>query len=99
MLAKKGNLALAGETARRAEHFYTLLIGDYKWATWRHASVPRMLTKSITKSGLAHQKILEELAQQAGEEDKKAFEEVAEFSKRNYQTLVTFVEQEVVETP
>lgn len=90
LLARKGNFALSGVTARRAEHFYTLLISDYKWATWRHTPIPEAFTKDIVAAGLAHQIILQELILLTGNDKQKAFEEVLEFSKRNYKEFVTF---------
>lgn len=87
-LAKKGKSALAHQTALKAEHYYTQLVSDYKWAVWYHRDIPKALTTKIFQASAKHQEVLSELG----------FSDAEDFSKRNEQTLREFIEMEIEES-
>lgn len=83
-LVEKGKQVLAHETALKAEHYYTQLVSDYKWAIWYHRTIPSALTAKILLAAVKHQEVLSGLG----------FSDAAEFSKRNEQTLREFIARE-----
>ncbi len=88
LLAQKGNIALAKETALKGEHYYTTLVSDYKWAYWYKEKIPQELDERIKTAALKHQEVFTDIAKDLKGEDKKTFENTIYFSKKNYHELV-----------
>ncbi|MBI3985222.1 MAG: hypothetical protein HY344_04810 [Candidatus Levybacteria bacterium] len=88
LLLDKGNIALAKETALKGEHYFTILVTDYKWAFWRHQGITQELDERIKTAALKHQEIFDKQAYKVSQKDKKAFQDANYFSKLNYQTIL-----------
>ncbi len=88
LLLDKGNIALAKETALKGEHYFTILVTDYKWAFWRHQGITQELDNKIKLAVLKHQEIFDKEANKVSQKDKKAFQDANYFSKLNYQTIL-----------
>lgn len=84
LLFEKGSIPLAKETALKGEHYYTILVSDYKWAFWYREKIPQDLDDRIKIAALKHQEVFASMSKNLKSEDKKTFEITAEFSKRNY---------------
>jgi len=87
LLVDKGKIALATETALKAEHNYTQLVSDYKWMFFYSVEIPDKLLRKIKTAALKHQEVLELIAQQVPEKDATSFLQVKEFSRRNLEEL------------
>lgn len=87
MLVDKKNIDLAKQTALKAENNITLLT----YELWRF---PKKLDKNfyekLKKASLKHQEVLQSLSKRVKDADKKTFEQVIEFSKRNWSTIEEF---------
>lgn len=83
-LAKKGNIQLAKETAYKAEHNITELTFVYK----KISSKPsKEMYQKVEKATKKHQEVLQNAMKKGSAEDKKAFEQVINFSKTNWNEL------------
>lgn len=90
LLADKGNIPLAKKTVLKGEHYFTILVTDYKWAYWKHEKIPVELNSKIKLASKQHQKVFKSIAQKLNYEDRKVFEEVIKFSQRNTSELESF---------
>jgi len=88
ILNEKGNNKLAKETLYKGENNFTNLVDDYRRAYWFHYKIPKRLDDKIKQASLKHQEIISKMIVKASGDDKKSFEEVLEFSKRNSQELI-----------
>lgn len=84
MLVDKKNIKLAHETALKAENNYTLLTQElYK--------LPRKPNEAffekLKTASLKHQEVLDSIIKRVSKEEKKTFEAVVDFSKRNLKTV------------
>lgn len=93
MLVDKKEMALAAETALKAENNFTLLTQE----------LPRYRKKlgsdfynKLKRASLKHQEVLLSLAKRAPKKEKKTFEIVADFSKRNWETVEKYQKRELV---
>lgn len=87
MLVDKNNIALAKETALKAEHNYTML--TYELAKLKERPQDKIFEK-IKKAALKHQEVLASLAKRVKKEDQETFNTVINFSKRNIQTVESY---------
>lgn len=87
MLVDKNNIALAKETALKAEHNYTML--TYELAKLKERPQDKIFEK-IKKAALKHQEVLASLAKRVKKEDQETFNTVINFSKRNVQTVESY---------
>jgi hypothetical protein len=87
MLIDKRNIALAEQTALKAEHNMTLLNNDFP----RMPKKPdnELFTKLKTAS-LKHQEVLSSLIERVPADKRKTFEQVVEFSIRNSKMVEKF---------
>lgn len=80
MLVDKGKFELAGQTALRAEHNYTLLAGEL----WKLNERPgEEFFANLLTAAKKHQEVLRYLQPRVPEPDKTTLKTVAEFSLRN----------------
>ncbi len=80
ILFNKGKIDLAKETALKGENEYTLLVNLFK----DEGKKPnKALFDKLELAALKHQEVLRGIAIKLNGEDKKNFETVIEFSKRN----------------
>ncbi len=84
MLVDKNNIALARETALKAEHNMTLLTYELYRLTGKQDEAFFLRLKTASAK---HQEVLRSLMGRVGEADRQVFEQVIEFSKRNVQTI------------
>lgn len=92
MLVDKGKIDLAIETALKAEHNYTLLTqGLYRLSSLQQEAFFKKLKTASQK----HQEVLLSLAERVDKDKKEKFIIVANFSKRNWETIEEFKAQEV----
>lgn len=84
MLIDKHNVSLAQTTALKAENNITTLVGELY--ALPHEPSPNLINKLKTAS-LKHQEVLTSLLPRVSEGEKKTFETVIDFSKRNLQTI------------
>lgn len=84
MLVDKHNVALARETALKAEHNMTLLTYELYRLTGKQDET--FFTRLKTAAA-KHQEVLGSLIGRVGEADRQVFGQVIEFSKRNVQTI------------
>lgn len=88
MLAEKGKIDLATQTALKAEHNFTILSQEVD----NHQEVlDDALLELLEVAALKHQEVLLSLAQRVPEDKRKTFLTVADFSKTNMQ----FIKQSV----
>lgn len=87
MLVDKNKIELAKQTALKAENNMTLL-------TYQFGQVPakpdNSLFDRLKKASLKHQEVLISLSKRVTQKDAKTFLDVADFSKRNMQTIEDF---------
>lgn len=93
MLVDKNKTGQAKETALKAEHNYTLL--TYELYRLRAKIEPKTFEK-LKIASLKHQEVLNYLGQKVSKEDKKIFDTIVEFSKRNWETVEEFQKSEVI---
>lgn len=84
MLVKKNKVALAKETALKAENNYTLITYEVKKIKW---DVTEKEFRKLEKAGLKHQDVLREIIKKVSKEDRSTFETVLYFSERNLQEI------------
>lgn len=84
ILIDKHNVSLAQSTALKAENNITTLVGELY--AFPHQPSPNLINKLKTAS-LKHQEVLSSLLPRVSEGEKKTFETVIDFSKRNLQTI------------
>ena len=84
ILVDKKNISLAKETALKAENNYTLL-------THELYNLPKKpgndFFKKLQTASLKHQQVLSSLAKRVSKDDKKTFDQVIDFSKRNWSSV------------
>ncbi len=84
MLADKGEIELAKETALKGENEYTLLVFLFK----DEAKKPdKKLFNRLEKAALKHREILRSIVNKVENKDEKTFLTVIEFSERNLEEL------------
>lgn len=88
LLADKGNIPLAKETAIKGENYFTILVTDYKWAFWSGEKIPKKLDEKIKNASLKHRQVITEMMQKTNNDDKKTYENILSFIKRNNEELV-----------
>lgn len=86
ILVEKGKIELAKETALKGENEYTLLVFMFKDVGKKPS---KTFFDTLQAAALKHQEILNEIVARVGEKDKKTFETVIQFSKRNADELKT----------
>lgn len=90
ILVDKHNIALARETALKAEHNMTLITYELYRLTGKQDEI--FFTRLKTASA-KHQEVLGALMDRVGEADRQVFGQVIEFSKRNVQTIEEYQAQ------
>lgn len=88
LLAEKGKVDLAKETALKGEHYYSMLVQEYNKALLSHEQIPSWLDRKITLAAIKHQEVFKQLEDTVTGEDKKTFQIVSKFSKINYDFIV-----------
>ena len=83
-LVDKGNIELAKETALKGENEYTLLVFLLKDV---NKKPDKNFYERLEKAALKHQEVLREIIDKTGEDDRKIFQTVLEFSQRNLEEL------------
>lgn len=84
MLVDKGNIALAKETALKAEHNFTELTFVYK----KNQLKPDAETyKKLNLAALKHQEVLNAVRKKVKGDDQKVMQQVINFSKTNQEEL------------
>ena len=84
MLIDKKRIPLAEETILKAENNYTLIT----YQLWRvHEKPNPELLKKLKIASLKHQEVISSILKRVPEENKKTFETVLDFSKRNLETV------------
>jgi hypothetical protein len=86
MLVDKGNIELAKETALKGENEYTLLVFELKDMGKKPN---KSLFNKLELAALKHQEVLNNIIAKVEEKDKRTFQTVVEFSKRNAEELAT----------
>lgn len=86
ILVDKGKIELAKETALKGENEYTLLVNLFKD---EKKKPNKALFRKLELAALKHQEVLRGIVIKLNGEDKKTFETVIEFSKRNADVLKT----------
>lgn len=84
LLADKGKIELAKETALKGENEYTLIMFLLKDIEKKPT---KQLSDRLFNAALKHQEVLKEIVSKVSEKDKKAFETVVYFSKQNAEEL------------
>lgn len=84
MLVDKNKIALAEETALKAENNYTLLTNELYNLPKKPDS---RFFKKLKDASLKHQEVLNSLLKRVPQNKRKTFEIVIDFSKRNWQTV------------
>ncbi|MBI5449208.1 hypothetical protein HY948_02715 [Candidatus Gottesmanbacteria bacterium] len=88
-LFEKGNIRLAKETVLKAEHYFTLLVTDYKWAVWRHTPISAELDMEIQRAVVRHRDIFQNMLDSVSPGDAAVFQLVIDFTTRNEQELLS----------
>lgn len=88
LLAEKGEMGLALETALKGENYYSMLVQDYNHALLMGKKIPMLLDRKITLAARKHQEIFKELENKVKGKDKETFQVVSNFSKINYEFIV-----------
>lgn len=88
LLANKGEIALAKDTALKGENYYSVLVQDYNNALLQKKNVSPELDSKITQAAIKHQQIFKKLENKVNNEDKEVFQIVNKFSQINYQFIV-----------
>lgn len=89
ILVDKGNIDLAGQTALKAEHFYTLISQEiYKLPN----ETDDAFFKKLETAALKHQEVLASLAKRVPNDKQKTFLTVIDFSKRNWNQVQKYKE-------
>lgn len=86
MLVDKGNIELAKETALKGENEYTLLVFLFKDVVRKP---DKNFYEKLEKASLKHQEVLEQMVSKVDAKDKKDFETVVYFSRKNLDELKT----------
>jgi len=87
MLVDKKEIALAKETALKAENNITLAT----YELWRFTKkIDSDLYDKLRTASLKHQEVLSSLLNRISKEDAKSFKTVIEFSKRNWVTIENY---------
>lgn len=93
MLVDKKNIELATQTALKAEHNYTLL-------TQELYNLPEKPKKDffskLETASKKHQEVLLSLSKRVDDDDKKIFDQVADFSKRNWKSVESYRDRKIV---
>lgn len=94
ILVDKGKIDLAIQTALKAEHNYTLL-------TYELYNLPRKKPNAeffikLKTASLKHQEVLISLIKRVSKEDQKVFQQVVDFSKRNWESVEKYQKQKIV---
>ncbi|KKQ34991.1 MAG: hypothetical protein US51_C0020G0017 [Microgenomates group bacterium GW2011_GWA2_37_6] len=84
ILADKGKVELAKETALKGENEYTLLVFLFKDEVKKP---DKKLFDKLEKAGLKHQEVLRSIVNKVDKKDEKTFVTVIEFSERNLEEL------------
>jgi len=87
ILAEKGKVELAKETALKGENEYTQLVFEFKDA---QKKPDKTLYDNLELAALKHQEILNGIIAKLKGDDKKTFETIVEFSQRNADQLKQF---------
>ena len=90
MLIDKKKIALAKETALKAEHNFTLI--TYQLWTLDEKPNDAFFDKLKTAS-FKHQEVLNSLIKRVSSSEAKTFQTVIDFSKRNWQTIEEYKKQ------
>lgn len=88
LLADKGKIALAKDTALKGENYYSMLVQNYNHALLKGKKIPFSLDQKITLAAIKHQEIFRELENKVNSDDKKTFQIVGYFSRINYQFII-----------
>ncbi len=84
ILVDKNEIPLAEETALKAENNYTLITQEL----YRLGKKPdQAFFDKLKKAAMKHQEVLNSLGMRVSEDKRKIFFAVADFSKRNWQTI------------
>lgn len=84
ILVDKRKIDLAGETAMKAEHNFTLLVTEvYK----SRKKIDKKLVSKLEKAALKHQEVLQSLIKRVAKDEQKDFQAVLGFSKTNIDEL------------
>lgn len=84
ILADKGKMELAKETALKGENEYTLLVFLFKDEVKKP---DKSLFERLEKAALKHQEVLRSIINKVDKKDEKTFVTVLEFSERNLEEL------------
>lgn len=90
ILVDKNEIALASETALKAEHNYTLLTQElYRLDTKQN----KAFFDRLKQASLKHQEVLVSLIKRLPKDKQKTFAEVLSFSKRNLESVKEYQNQ------
>lgn len=90
MLVDKNKVDLASETAFKAEHNYTLLAQEL----WNLPKKPdEAFFKRLETAALKHQEVLASLIKRVPDDKRNPFEQVLDFSKRNWESVKEYRDQ------
>lgn len=89
ILADKGQIELAKETALKGENEYTLLVFLFKDEVKKP---DKKLFERLKKAALKHQEVLRSIIDKVDKKDEKTFATVLEFSQRNLEEIRTIYE-------
>lgn len=92
MLVEKNQIKLAGETALKAEHNYTLLVSELLRLPRKPNSA---FFQKLKTAALKHQEVLNDLLKKIPENEQKIFREVLAFSQTNLKTVEKFQRKEI----
>lgn len=95
IIANKGNIALAKETALKGENYFTILVTDYKWAYWYGNKIPQSLNEKIKLASMKHQEVFKTIMDKADKNNKKEFQMAIDFSKINMLELDKLRKQKI----
>ncbi len=90
MLVDKHTIALAHETALKAEHNITLLIDVLRAS---ETVPPNDFIQRLRTASAKHQEVLASLLPKVAEGERQTFETVIEFSKRNLQSIEDYLSE------
>ena len=93
-LVEKDKIALAQQTAFKAEHHMTRLVGEIQKAVYySNREFPQDLAQRAHQAALKHQELLTGMMARAKEDEQEAFKTIKEFSIRNDQELFKLAEE------
>lgn len=87
LLNTKGETRLAQETILKGENYMSMLVSDYFHASASGYRIPESLSARISQAHVAHQALIFNLVAKAAPQDKKIYEDVLYFSRKNQEML------------